>query len=88
MPDAPGAPHGVLLEFAYNDADFASRVERSVRQEVGEIEGDRTIATVSRDGSVLRVDVVADDLVALRAGLNTWCSLVEVAERCSAASEP
>ncbi len=80
------APHGVLLEFAY-DEPLAERIERSVRQEVGEIEGDRTTATVTREGGTLRIDVVADDLVALRAGLNTWCSLVEVAERCSAASE-
>lgn len=76
------APHGVLLEFAY-DEPVAERVERSVRQEVEEIEGDRTTAAVSRDGGVVRVDVAAEDLVALRAGLNTWCSLVEVAERCS-----
>jgi KEOPS complex subunit Pcc1 len=79
------APHGVLLEFEYDAPEFAAHVERSVRQEVGEIEGDRTTATLSRDGSVLTVDIRADDLVALRAGLNTWCSLVEVAERCASA---
>ncbi|MFC6836580.1 KEOPS complex subunit Pcc1 [Halomarina ordinaria] len=77
---ASSAPHRVLLEFEYESPDRARLVERCVRQEVGEIAGDRTRATVRRDGATLAVDVVADDLVALRAGLNTWCTLVEVAE--------
>ena len=80
------APHGIVLTFSYPDTETARVVERSVRQEVDDIEGDRTRATVSRDDETLAVDVVADDLVALRAGLNTWCTLVEVAERSYAAS--
>lgn len=85
--DAADAPHGVVLAFSYPDAETARVVERSVRQEVDDIEGDRTRATVAREGERLTVDVVADDLVALRAGLNTWCTLVEVSERSSQASE-
>ncbi|MFC5970710.1 KEOPS complex subunit Pcc1 [Halomarina salina] len=81
------SPHGIVLTFTYPDPETAAIVERSVRQEVDDIEGDRTSATLSLDGDTLTVDVVADDLVALRAGLNTWCSLVEVSERSSAASE-
>ena len=81
---ATDAPHRVLLEFAYDDERRASLVRRSVVQEVGEIEGDRTTATVTRDGTTVVVDVHADDLVALRAGLNTWCTLVGVAEEASA----
>ena len=57
------------------------RVERSVRQELDEIEGDRTTASLGRDGTELTVHVDAADLVALRAGINTWSTLVEVAER-------
>ncbi|MFD1511824.1 KEOPS complex subunit Pcc1 [Halomarina rubra] len=81
-------PHSVVLTFTYPDSRTAEIVERSVRQEVDDIEGDRTSATVSRAGTVLTVDVAAEDLVALRAGLNTWCTLVEVSERSSEASEP
>lgn len=81
------APHGVVLTFPYPDVESARVVERSVRQEVDDIEGDRTSATVSREDATLTVDVAADDLVALRAGLNTWCTLVEVSERSSEASE-
>jgi KEOPS complex subunit Pcc1 len=73
--------HDATLSFEYDAVERARLVARSVRQEVGEIEGDRTAATVSRDARTVTVAVEADDLVALRAGLNTWASLVSVAER-------
>ena len=73
--------HGADLVFGYDDARAAALVAAAVSQEVDEIEGDRTTATVRRSGTEVRVAVEADDLVALRAGLNTWGSLVEVAER-------
>lgn len=73
----------VCLEFEYEDPGRATRIERSVRQEVGEIAGDRTRATIDRDGHIIEIQIEAADLVALRAGLNTWCTLIEVAERCS-----
>ena len=74
-------PHAATLTFRYPDSDAAGLVAAAVSQEVDEIDGDRSVAAVSRDGAAVQVDVGADDLVALRAGLNTWSSLVEVAER-------
>jgi KEOPS complex subunit Pcc1 len=74
-------PHAATLTFRYPDSDAAGLVAAAVSQEVGEIDSDRSAAAVSRDGAAVQVDVGADDLVALRAGLNTWSSLVEVAER-------
>ena len=38
-------------------------------------------ATLDRDGNCVRIQVTAADLVALRAGVNTWSTLVGVAER-------
>lgn len=73
--------HRTTLSFAYRTPDAANLVERSVRQEVGEIEGSRTSSTVVREGVTVEVRIEAEDLVALRAGLNTWLSLVSVAER-------
>jgi KEOPS complex subunit Pcc1 len=73
-------PHAADLRFTYASPDDAELVERAIHQEVGEIEGDRTSATVDREAETVVVRVTADDLVALRAGLNTWGSLVEVAE--------
>jgi len=74
--------HAAVLEFVYDDAPSASIVERSVRQEVGEIDGDRSTATVERTDDTVVVTVEARDLVALRAGLNTWLTLIDVAEVC------
>jgi len=76
--------HDATLSFEYDTVDRARLVERSVGQEVGEIAGDRTEATVSREDRTVAVRVTAADLVALRAGLNTWASLVSVAERVAA----
>ena len=77
--------HEAVLEFDYSDGERAARVARSVRIEADDIEGDRTAATVDREGATLLVRVNAADLVALRAGINTWTSLVSVAERCDGA---
>ncbi|WP_135851971.1 KEOPS complex subunit Pcc1 [Halorussus salinus] len=76
-------PHDATLRFGYESPGRARVVARAVAREVGEIDGDRSAATVERDGDSVVVRVVADDLVALRAGCNTWGSLVEVAERTS-----
>jgi KEOPS complex subunit Pcc1 len=82
-PSDASSPHSLLLECEYSDPARASLIERSVRQEIGEIDGDRTHATINRDGLVVEIQIAADDVVALRAGLNTWCTLIEVAEKCS-----
>ncbi|WP_226012281.1 KEOPS complex subunit Pcc1 [Halomicrobium salinisoli] len=73
--------HEAVLSFAYDDAQRARRVADSVRPEVDEIAGDRTRATLELDGDAVTVTVEAEDLTALRAGLNTWQRLVAVAER-------
>ncbi|MGM0398821.1 MAG: KEOPS complex subunit Pcc1 [Halobacteriota archaeon] len=73
--------HRTTLTFSYDSVRAATIVERSVGVEVGDIEGDRTEARIEREGATVTVDVTAADLVALRAGQNTWLSLVEVAER-------
>ena len=78
--------HEAVLTLEYPDGQRARSVERSVRVEAGDIEGDRTEATVDREGATLTVTIAAADLTALRAGLNTWSSLVGVAERCAGAT--
>ena len=74
-------PHSTAVTARYPDGDAAAVVAAAVSREVGEIDGDRSAATVRRGGDVVRVDVEADDLVALRAGLDTWQTLLDVAER-------
>ncbi|WP_232700878.1 KEOPS complex subunit Pcc1 [Halobacterium wangiae] len=77
--------HSTELVFDYDSTAFARTVERSVAVEAGDIEGDRSDATVVRDGETVTVTVDATDLTALRAGNNTWLTLVEVAERAASA---
>ncbi len=78
--------HEASLAFDYDDQRRARVVARSVRREVGEIDGDRSRASVERDGATVRVTVEATDLVGLRAGLNTWLGLLDVAERAATAA--
>lgn len=72
--------HRTVFTLDYPDESVARRVERSLRPEVGDIDGDRTTAELTREGATLRVTVAAEDLVALRAGCNTWLTLASVAE--------
>jgi KEOPS complex subunit Pcc1 len=74
------SPHDACLSFEYADRQRARIVERSLRPEVGDIDGDRTRVRLTRDGTRLDLSIGADDLVALRAGFNTWLSLASVAE--------
>jgi KEOPS complex subunit Pcc1 len=72
--------HNSLLTIEYASPQRARRVKRAVAPEIGDIDDDRSSVTLSRDGDTLDVHIVASDVVALRASLNTWLSLVSVAE--------
>lgn len=77
-------PSTMTLTVEYDEPTRARCIAASVRQEVGEIDGDRSETTIERRGATVAVRIRAADLVALRAALNTWCTLLTVAERCSA----
>lgn len=73
--------HDATLEFEYETRSRARIVAESVAREIGEIDDERSQTVISRDGSVVRLEITAADVVALRAALNTWFSLIDVAER-------
>jgi KEOPS complex subunit Pcc1 len=73
--------HETVLSFSYPTERRARVVADALGPEVGEIDDARSSATVDREGDAVRVRVLADDLVALRAGVNSWSRLVAVAER-------
>ncbi|RLM71278.1 KEOPS complex Pcc1-like subunit [Halorubrum sp. Atlit-8R] len=73
--------HETVLSFTYPSERRARVVADALGPEVGEIDDARSTATVDREGDAVRVRVLADDLVALRAGVNSWSRLVAVAER-------
>ena len=83
----PGlAPHDATVTAEY-EPELAEIIERSVAVEVGEIDDDRSRATVDRDGATVTVRVDAVDPVALRASLNTWLTFLDVAERTAAVAD-
>ncbi|MFB1063158.1 KEOPS complex subunit Pcc1 [Natrinema sp. H-ect4] len=73
--------HDATLEFEYETPSRARLVARSVAREIGEIDDERSRTSLERDGQRVLIDIVAADVVALRAALNTWFSLIDVAER-------
>ncbi|MDB2273675.1 KEOPS complex subunit Pcc1 [Halorubrum ezzemoulense] len=73
--------HETVLSFTYPSERRARVVADALGPEVGEIDDARSTATVDREGDAVRVRVLADDLVALRAGVNSWSRLIAVAER-------
>ncbi|SDE96247.1 KEOPS complex subunit Pcc1 [Halorubrum xinjiangense] len=73
--------HETVLSFSYPTERRARVVADALGPEVGEIDDARSTASVDREGDAVRVRVLADDLVALRAGVNSWSRLVAVAER-------
>ena len=85
--DIPAREHAAALRFRYPDEPRARVVGEALAPEVGEIDDDRSTATVERDGRSVVVHVGADDLVALRAGINSWSRLVEVAEAVAGSAE-
>ncbi|WP_049897649.1 KEOPS complex subunit Pcc1 [Halorubrum distributum] len=72
--------HETVLSFSYPTERRARVVADALGPEVGEIDDARSSATVDREGDAVRIRVLADDLVALRAGVNSWSRLVSVAE--------
>ncbi|WP_222919545.1 KEOPS complex subunit Pcc1 [Natrinema sp. SYSU A 869] len=79
--------HDATLEFDYETSSRAELVAASVTREIGEIDDERSQTTLERDGSRVCIDIAAEDVIALRAALNTWFSLVDVAERTADAGE-
>ena len=75
------ASHDATLEFDYETPSRARLVADSVAREIGEIDDERSRTTIDRDGATVRIDIHATDVIALRAALNTWFTLVDVAER-------
>ena len=68
------------FSFGYDDPKTARVVEQSLCPEVGTIQGDRSAASVERDGTTIHITITADDPTALRAAKATWFSLVRGAD--------
>ncbi len=78
------AAHEATLECWYDTGDLASLITESVAREVGEIDDGRSQTTIDRQEDCVTITIEAADPVALRAALNTWLTLVDVAEQSAA----
>ncbi|ADD06011.1 KEOPS complex subunit Pcc1 [Natrialba magadii ATCC 43099] len=76
--------HETTLEFEYDQPSRARIVAESVTREIGEIDDERSQTTIEREGAVVTVRIGAADVIALRAAVNTWLSLLDVAEQTAA----
>lgn len=79
----PAFVHEATYTFSYESTSDATRIELSLRPELGEIDERRSTVSLTRDDETLEISVEATDLVALRAASNTWLTLVDVAETIS-----
>lgn len=76
--------HAATLTLPCADEPTARRLAAAVAVEAGGIDDDRSRASVARDGTTVAVELQARDHTALRAGLNTWTRLLDVASQVGA----
>ncbi|GAB7017877.1 KEOPS complex subunit Pcc1 [Halostagnicola bangensis] len=79
--------HGATLEFDYESGTRARIVAESVSREIGEIDDERSRTTISRSDRTVFIEIEAADVIALRAALNTWFSLIDIAEETATAGK-
>ena len=79
--------HEAVLSFAYNSPTAAQQVADAIGPEVGAIDDERSRVRHNCEGTELELTVEARDPSALRAAINTWCSLVSVAESAGAVQD-
>ncbi|MFW5965266.1 MAG: KEOPS complex subunit Pcc1 [Halodesulfurarchaeum sp.] len=80
--------HAITFSFAYGSADRAQRIASAIAPELGEIDGGRTEAALSRREETIELRIEATDPIALRAGANTWLGFLEVAETVGSRASP
>ena len=59
----------------------AATVYHAIEPEAADLSNDRSSTTVTATDATVTIGINAADLIALRAAVNTWCGLLEVAER-------
>ncbi|WP_436900685.1 KEOPS complex subunit Pcc1 [Halovenus halobia] len=79
--------HEAVLSFTYNSPAAARQVTDAIGPEIGAIDDERSQVRHSCEGAELELTVQARDPSALRAAINTWCSLVSVAESAGGVEE-
>ena len=70
--------HTVFLEFELGD--HSAIVYESLKPELGAVPSERSKVNMSVQEGRLNLFITADDIISLRAAINTWLRLVKIAE--------
>jgi KEOPS complex subunit Pcc1 len=70
--------HTVLVEFEFGG--MADKVFESLEPELQAVPSERSRIELSKEGGLLKLFIEADDIISLRAALNTWLRLIKIAE--------
>jgi KEOPS complex subunit Pcc1 len=70
--------HTLLVEFELGR--LTQPVFESLRPELQALPSERSKVSLEQSGDTLKLFVVAEDIVSLRAAINTWLRLIKIAE--------
>ncbi|CAJ37259.1 KEOPS complex subunit Pcc1 [Methanocella arvoryzae] len=70
--------HTLSVEFELGS--MASSVYQTLRPELQAIPSERSKVSLEQSGDTLKLFVVAEDVVSLRAAINTWLRLIKISE--------
>lgn len=69
--------HTVFVEFAFGPV--AGKVHEALKPELQAAPSERSRIELRQDGGLLTLFIEAEDIISLRAALNTWLRLIKIA---------
>ncbi len=70
--------HTVFVEFEFGDQ--ADKVYESLKPELQASPSERSRIELKAEGSLLQLFIEAEDIISMRAALNTWLRLIRITE--------
>lgn len=70
------------------ETDYAESIYRSILPEIETTDFERSVVSISINGSGLVLNITAGDLVSMRSALNTWLRLVQIAYETRQVTQP
>ena len=70
--------HTVLVEFEFGG--LSEKIFESLKPELQATPSERSKIKLNVEGGLLKLFIEAEDIISLRAALNTWLRLIKIAE--------
>jgi KEOPS complex subunit Pcc1 len=70
--------HTVFVEFEFGD--LATMAYEALKPELRATPSERSRVELKTEGGLLKLFIEAEDIISLRAALNTWLRLIKIAE--------